>query len=231
MFAGCEMTPTRNKLRRTKSSFLNATMPWTTDAHVDHPMCISMFATSNIYLRCVVFARRRNWNSQRNKLAGRKVMSNPRSKSYACHHHGVHEYSCSPKTIRWHNMWLLWIWMNKFWVQENNSSPRYPQDRKTTSQRDPLNCGQTPPEHGRTNATTRTCDSTNRINWDLQRNWHHIKHHALPRMFQITCQYNCFQKRAQNHHSERINFTSTSRNKKVDETRMFPLPCPSHRKH
>ena len=37
-------------------------------------------------------------------------------------------------------------------------------DRKNHIPTDPLNFGQTPPEHGRTDAMTRPCDSTNHIN-------------------------------------------------------------------
>ena len=137
-------------------------------------MYISMFWVSDILGREVCFSRDEEIeipNVAKSRVA--RSCPTPDPKSCACYRHGVHEYSCSPKTIRWHNMWLFanlneqnrvskkqlitWIWKRQKtgWHPQN--------DRKNHIPSEPLNFGQTPPEHGQPNAMTRTCDSTNSI--------------------------------------------------------------------
>ena len=171
MFVGCTKWPSQD------TNFEGPNLPLTEcdnamnlDTDVDHPMYISMFCTSEM----CGFRGTKKLKFQRSKFAGRKIMSNPRSKSYALHRHNVHEYSCSPKTIRWHNMWLFANLNEQNRVSKNNSSPKFGRDKKLAGihkaieknhiPTEPLNYGQTPPEHGRTNAMTTTCDPTNRIN-------------------------------------------------------------------
>ena len=58
MFAGCTKWPSQKQTAKDQIFlFLILTMPWTSDADVDHPMCISMFCTSNIYIWDVWFSR------------------------------------------------------------------------------------------------------------------------------------------------------------------------------
>ena len=188
----------------------------------------------------VVFARRRNWNSQRCKVAGRKVMSNPRSKSYALHRHNVHEYSCSPKTIRWHNMWLLRILMNKIEFQ------------KTTHH---LDLGETKNWLASTKWSKKPhpnrsieLRSNTAWTWTHQRNdqnmWFNKSHQSIEtcNAIRITsktmhCQeYSRSPANTITSNSEPKTIiqnepTSPLRNKNVDETRMFPCHVPSHQRH
>ena len=100
---------------------------------------------------------------QRSKFAGRKVMSNPRSKSYARYRHGVREYSCSPKTIRWHNMCMFANLNEQNRVSKKYSSPRFGRDKKLAGihkviekphPNRSIELRSNPPEHGRTNEMT-----------------------------------------------------------------------------
>ena len=58
MFAGCTKWPSQKQTAKDQIFlFLSPTMPWTSDADVDHPMYISMFCTSDIYIWDVWFSR------------------------------------------------------------------------------------------------------------------------------------------------------------------------------
>ena len=184
----------------------------------------------------VVFARRRNWNSQRSKLAGRKVMSNPRSKSYALHRH---EYSCSPKTIRWHNMWLFANLNEQNRVSKKNSSPRFGRQKLAG-----IHKVLEKPHPNRTIELR----SNPAWTWTHQRNdqnmWFNKSHQSIEtcnaiRIISKTMHCQEYSRSPANtitSNSEPKTIiqnepTSPLRNKNVDETRMFPCHVPSHQQH
>ena len=185
----------------------------------------------------VVFARRRNWNSQRSKLAGRKVHVQPKIQIIRSSPSRV---LCSPKTIRWHNMWLCANLNEQNRVSKKNSSPRFGRQKLAGIHK----VLEKNPHPNRTIELR----SNPAWTWTHQRNdqnmWFNKSHQSIEtcnaiRIISKTMHCQEYSRSPANtitSNSEPKTIiqnepTSPLRNKNVDETRMFPCHVPSHQQH
>ena len=188
----------------------------------------------HLWVRGVVFARRRNRNSQRRQSRRSQGHVQPQIQNHAL----VTVTVCMSTPVRRKQSvgtasGCLRILMNKIEFQKSNSSPKFGRDKKLAgihkvNEKPHPNRSielQSNPAW-RTNAMTRTCDSTNRINQlrlatQLASHSKTVHYHECSRSPANTITSNSEPKTIIQNES-----TSPLRNKNVDETRMFPCQIP-----